>query len=65
MFDNDDIYLIINNDNEVTNDFDIFNLSVDFGETQLDFTENTYNLPSENQPNNVSIQIRSKDEQNH
>lgn len=64
MFDNDDIPLIINNDNEVTNDSDTLNLPVDLGEIQLDFTENTYNLPTENQPNNVSIQSRSKDEQN-
>ncbi|XP_060853370.1 uncharacterized protein LOC132931333 isoform X2 [Rhopalosiphum padi] len=66
LFDNDEIPLIINNDNEVTNDLDILNLPVDFGETQLDFTErseSTYNLPTENQPNNVTIQSRSKDEQ--
>jgi len=63
LFDNDGIPLIINNDNDVTNDFDILNLPVDFGETRLDFTENTYNLPTENQPNNVSIQSRSKDKQ--
>jgi hypothetical protein len=61
LFDSDDIPLIINNKNEVPNDFDILNLPVDFGANQLDSTDTTINLTNENQPNNVSIQSRSKD----
>jgi len=61
LFDSDDIPLIINNNNEVTNYFDILNLPISFGENQLDSTENTNNLPTENQPNNVSLQSCYKD----
>jgi len=60
LFDSDDILLIINNNNEVTNYFDILNVPVGFGENQLESTENTNNLPTKNQLNNVSIQSRYK-----